>query len=31
MSHYKSIAKRVNKLDYTNKMRKLTFKRNNKL
>lgn len=31
MSHYKSIAKRVNKLDYTNKMRKLTFKRNNKV
>lgn len=29
--HYKSIAKRVNKLDYTNKMRKLTFKRNNKV
>ena len=31
ISHYKSIAKRVNKLDYTNKMRKLTFKRNNKV
>ena len=31
MTHYKSIAKRVNKLDYTNKMRKLTFKRNNKV
>lgn len=31
MSHYRSIAKRVNKLDYTNKMRKLTFKRNNKV
>lgn len=31
MSHYKSIAKRVNKLDYTNKMRKLTLKRNNKI
>lgn len=31
MSYYKSIAKRVNKLDYTNKMRKLTFKRNNKV
>ena len=30
MSCYKSIAKRVNKLDYTNKMRRLTFKRNNK-
>lgn len=31
ISHYKSMAKRVNKLDYTNKMRKLTFKRNNKV
>ena len=31
MSHYKSIAKRVNKLDYTNKMRKLTLKRTNKV
>ena len=31
MAHYKSIAKRVNKLDYTNKMRKLTLKRNNKV
>lgn len=31
MSHYKSITKRVNKLDYTNKMRKLTLKRNNKV
>ena len=31
ISHYKSIAKRVNKLDCTNKMRKLTFKRNNKV
>lgn len=31
ISHYKSIAKKVNKLDYTNKMRKLTFKRNNKV
>lgn len=30
MSHYRSIAKRVNKLDYTNKMRNLTLKRNNK-
>lgn len=30
-SHYKSIAKRVNKLDYTNKMRKLILKRNNKV
>lgn len=31
MSHYKSIAKRVNKLDYTNRMRNLTLKRNNKV
>lgn len=31
ISHYKSIAKRVNKLDYTNKMRNLTLKRNNKI
>lgn len=31
ISHYKSIAKRVNKLDYTNKMRKLTLTRNNKV
>lgn len=31
MSHYKSIAKRVNNLDYSNRMRKLTFKRNNKV
>ena len=31
ISHYKSIAKRVNKLNSTNKMRKLTFKRNNKV
>lgn len=31
ISHYSSIAKRVNKLYYTNKMRKLTFKRNNKV
>lgn len=31
ISHYRSIAKKVNKLDYTNKMRKLTFKRNNKV
>lgn len=31
ISHYKPIAKRVNKLDYTNKIRKLTFKRNNKV
>lgn len=31
ISHYRSIAKRVNKIDYTNKMRKSTFKRNNKV
>lgn len=31
MSYYKSIAKKMNKLDYTNRMRKLTFKRNNKV
>jgi len=31
ISYYKSIAKRVNKLDYTNRMRTLTFKRNNKV
>lgn len=31
MSHYRSIAKRVNKLDYTNRMRNLTLKRNNKV
>ena len=31
ISHYKSIAKKINKLDYTNKMRKLTLKRNNKV
>ena len=31
ISHYRAIAKRINKLDYTNKMRKLTFKRNNKV
>ena len=31
MAHYKSIAKKMNKLDYTNRMRKLTFKRNNKV
>lgn len=31
ISRYRSIAKRVNKLDYTNKMRKLTLKRNNKV
>ena len=31
ISHYKSIAKRINKLDYTNRMRRLTLKRNNKV
>lgn len=31
ISYYKSIAKKINKLDYTNKMKKLTFKRNNKV
>ena len=31
ISHYKSIAKRVNKLDYTNRMSQLTNKRNNKV
>jgi putative transposase len=30
-SHYQSIAKRLNKLDYTNKMNRLTIKRNNKI
>lgn len=29
ISHYKEIAKRMNNLDYTNKMNKLTIKRNN--
>lgn len=31
MAHYRSIAKRMNKLNYTNRMRKLTLKRNNKI
>lgn len=31
ISYYKSIAKRVNKIDYSNRMRKLTLKRNNKI
>ncbi|WP_192401110.1 RNA-guided endonuclease InsQ/TnpB family protein [Thermoanaerobacterium thermosaccharolyticum] len=31
ISHYREIAKRINKLDYTNKMNKLTIKRNNKI
>lgn len=29
ISHYRGIAKRMNNLDYTNKMNKLTIKRNN--
>jgi len=29
ISHYRDIAKRMNNLDYTNKMNKLTIKRNN--
>ena len=29
MSHYREIAKRMNNLDYTNRMNKLTIKRNN--
>jgi putative transposase len=31
ISHYKSIAKKMNELNYTNRMRKLTLKRNNKV
>lgn len=31
LSHYKSMAKRVNKLDYTKRIDLLTFKRNNKI
>lgn len=31
ISHYKSTAKRVNKLDYTNRISRLTNKRNNKV
>jgi len=31
ISYYRGIAKRMNKLDYTNKMNKLTIKRNNKV
>ena len=31
MSHYRKIAKRMNNLDYTNRMNKLTMKRNNKV
>lgn len=31
ITYYKSIAKKMNKLDYTNRMRRLTFKRNNKV
>ena len=29
MTHYKSMAKRMNKLDYTKRMNRLTNKRNN--
>ena len=31
ISHYRKIAKRLNGLDYTNRMNKLTIKRNNKI
>lgn len=31
ISHYRKIAKRLNNLDYTNRMNKLTIKRNNKI
>jgi len=31
ISHYREIAKRVNKLDYTERMNRLTMKRNNKM
>ena len=31
ISHYREIAKRLNGLDYTNRMNKLTIKRNNKI
>ena len=31
ISHYREIAKRMNNLDYTNRMNKLTTKRNNKV
>jgi len=31
ISYYKSIAKRMNKLDYTNRMNQLNIKRNNKI
>ena len=31
MAHYRSVTKQMNKLDYSNKMAKLTFKRNNKI
>lgn len=31
ISHYRKIAKRMNNVDYTNKMNKLTVKRNNKI
>lgn len=31
ISHYREVAKRMNKLDYTERMNKLTIKRNNKI
>lgn len=31
ISHYRELAKRLNNLDYTNRMNKLTIKRNNKI
>lgn len=31
ISHYREVAKRVNKLDYTKRMNRLTIKRNNKV
>lgn len=31
LSHYREIAKRINNLNYTNKMNKLTIKRNNRV
>src|SRR5690606_26713499 len=31
ISHYREIAKRMNNLDYTKRMNKLTIKRNNKI
>ena len=31
ISHYREVAKRMNNIDYTNKMNRLTYKRNNKV